>query len=191
MAKTRTGRAGSKGPKTEPVAGSAALASTRGREDLELEDLDDTHDAGDGEGSAGDVADDLDPEPEPGDDDEPEEPKLESQLEIDAALALQKEENSAALRAHDNMQAKARGNRISAEQVRKVIEKAREQVRRKHLVKRKPGIYTAQPLTTTNEKGERIECPPFMRLPDSMVARLKKARDLRRLIESGVLEDLR
>lgn len=138
-----------------------------------------------------DDGDTDEPEVTTDDDDEPEEEKLESQVELEAAVALQKAENAAALRAHDDMMGKAKGGRLSAEKVRKEIERARQAVRKKHLLKRKPGIYTAQPLTTINEKGERIQCPTNMRLPDQLVARLKKARDLTRLIDSGVLEDLR
>lgn len=180
----RRSRSRSQTPRTEPVTNTEPLGG-QGRDD---------ENEGDGDGGG----DDDEPhEPEERDDavepdeDEDAEPKLESALEIDAANALQKEENAAALRAHDALQSKARGGRTSAEQVRKAIEAAKDKVRRKHLVKRRPGVYTAQPLTTVNEKGERIQCPPFMRLPDSIVARLRKARDLKRLIESGVLEDLR
>jgi hypothetical protein len=181
MAARRSRSARATQPSTEPVEG--APRASRGGED----DDPDANEEGGGLLEETSVSDDD----EPDDDDEPEVEKLESQVEIEAAVALQKEENAAALRAHDAMQSKARGNRLSAESVRKAIETAKEKVRRKHLVKRRPGIYTAQPLTTTNEKGERIECPPYMRLPDSMVARLKKARDLKRLLDNGVLEDLR
>jgi hypothetical protein len=180
MAARRSRSARATQPSTEPVEG--APRASRGGED----DDPDANEEGGGLLEETSVSDDDEP-----DDDEPEVEKLESQVEIEAAVALQKEENAAALRAHDAMQSKARGNRLSAESVRKAIETAKEKVRRKHLVKRRPGIYTAQPLTTTNEKGERIECPPYMRLPDSMVARLKKARDLKRLLDNGVLEDLR
>jgi len=184
MAARRRSPARSQTPRTESVAGSEPVRSSR-------ESDDDEGDDGDGDEQPDPEHDpSLDPDPEVEDDEEPVE-KLESQVEIEAAEALLKEENAAALRAHDALQAKARGNRTSAEQVRKAIEAAKEKVRRRHLLKRKPGVYTAQPLTTINEKGERIQCPPFMRLPDALVARLRKARDLRRLIESGVLEDLR
>jgi hypothetical protein len=182
MAARRTRSARTTQPSTDPVEGAVQASRGGPREEDEPSDGDD-----DGDGPS---PGELDSDPDDELDEEPGE-KLESQLEIEAAQALQKEENAAALRAHDTMQSKARGNRMSAESVRKAIEAAKQKVRHKHLVKRKPGIYTAQPLTTINEKGERIECPPFMRLPDSMVARLRKARDLKRLIENGVLEDLR
>lgn len=188
MAARRRSPARSTKPVTTPVEGN--LRGAESGEDDDESGAGDDHE-GDGEG-------DEDPDHEPAEldddgdeDEEPAEPELESTIEIRAAEALAKEENTAALRAHDALQSKARGNRTSAAQVRKAIEDAKDKVRRKHLLKRKPGIYTAQPLTTTNEKGERIQCPPFMRLPDSIVARLKKQRDLRRLIDSGVLEDLR
>jgi hypothetical protein len=184
MAARRTRTARAPKPTTDPVEG--AIRSSRGGPGEE----DDVRD-GDDDDAPPPAPPELDDEPDADEPDEEPAEKLESQLEIEAAVALQKEENAAALRAHDTMQSKARGNRLSAESVRKAIEAAKQKVRHKHLVRRRPGIYTAQPLTTINENGERIECPPFMRLPDSMVARLRKARDLKRLLENGVLEDLR
>ncbi len=120
-------------------------------------------------------------------------PKLESHAEAERAKLLQAEESKAALQAHDALVAKhqQRGAKPSVQALSKEIERARQRVRQKNMVHRKPGFYTAQPLTTTDEEGNRLQCPPGMRLPDVIVAAMKKRRDLRRLVEAGVIDDLR
>src|SRR5688572_19132927 len=101
MAARRSRSARATQPSTEPVEG--APRASRGGED----DDPDHGEEGAGVLEETSSAGEDDDEPE---DDEPEVEKLESQLEIEAAVALQKEENAAALRAHDSMQSKARGN---------------------------------------------------------------------------------
>jgi len=127
------------------------------------------------------------------DDDEGAEPELESHRERKLAVELNRAENKAALNAHDHAVAKAarRGGKPTTKEIRQAVETARKRVRDRALVHRTPGIYTAEPFTTIDEKGNRLSCPAGMRIPDSLVAGLKSRRDLKRLIRQGVLADLR
>jgi hypothetical protein len=125
--------------------------------------------------------------------------KLESDLEIKRATELAVEQHAARQKARTDevfKQQTSGAGFIDYKKVGEVEDRAGEKLVRQRLAHRGRGVYVISPLTTSNEHGDRIQCPVGMKLPDLIVQRLaamkfKGKSELDRLISAEVLQDLR